>query len=148
MKPLDAGTTDSFTKRVAAMMQPSDDVQGMLFLKVVEPQPEPEPGETKMNAEFTNRVFKFMGFVDGIDSRKEVQISDVLASVARSPPLSMADQRRGTVEMQVSFEQAPSWTTVRQIGPVLRKIASKTVPIGTRIVTRGDPTSRVYFLQR
>jgi hypothetical protein len=125
----------------------------MLFMKVVEPEPEQEQEQEqeavpKMDAGFVDRVFKFMGFADGIDTTTDVPISHVLSAIAQSHTLSVADQYSATMEMQVSFAESASWTTPSKIGSVLRKIAASVgVTIGTRLVIRKYPASRVYFLQ-
>jgi hypothetical protein len=83
--PLDVGTTSSFTTFVAPMMTQSNADEEMLSWMEPEPEPEPEPesepaaeaeAKSKMNPKFVDRVFKFLGFTDGIETRNHVRISE------------------------------------------------------------------------
>jgi hypothetical protein len=68
---------------VLLMMTKSDADEEMFAWMESEPVAEAE-AEFEMNPKFVDRVFKFMGFADGIETRNHVRISELLLAIAQS----------------------------------------------------------------
>jgi hypothetical protein len=79
---------------------------------------------TKMDPDVVDRLLKFLGFVDGVNTSEPVPLEDVLSAVANNELLSLADQAYIRETLAWSLSTVNKWTNATQVTPVLRKLAT------------------------
>jgi hypothetical protein len=165
--PLDVGTAKEFADRIAKRKSPEiislysfsqegDDDDGdddmtipsPVFALMCEQQDGKEAEQqtqTKMDPEVVDRLLKFLGFVDGVNTSEPVSVEGVLVAVANNEPLSQADQAHVTERLALSMSTVIQWSNARQITLTLRKLAiSAELNITTARVKRDFTRSRAY----
>jgi hypothetical protein len=142
--PLDVGTMDSFTKRVASMMGQGSAVQSIDMV-----EEEEEEKESKVDAGLIDRVLMFMGFTDGIRTAEQVGISKMLLVIKAQQPLAVDDELYMRKKCNVSFTNAKEWNNASKLGAVFNKLSvGVQVTIRSKMLIRNTAESRVYYLER